>query len=373
MKLVVSFLLLVFSCSFLYADAQTDAKIERLEKSLFELQKIVKQFQEESDDIDNEITNLEQNALKMNGYINSYYVAYAGSAYVDKEDGFRIQRLSFIPHQQINEKLRWLSEIEFEDMPRLKSSGEGNLTKESTGELFVERAYIQYDVSTKLKFRVGRDFLFSTIFSDNHYPTFILNQYRPYLERQMFPSIMDGLELMGNFNFNRTSMDYVLYYGNGNVYKADADVNKQDLLGMRLRFAFPYFKLSRLSLAFADGYTSDTPIPSNNKKHSFAIGLEEKVGYASLTLQYAKSKITELETFNREGYYLRFSYTFDSLTPWIFYETYDASDKDLLVMRERASIGIEYALSKEYKLRLEHYHSYDIGSEETLLAFALNF
>ena len=290
-----------------------------------------------------------------------------------KEDGFRIQRLSFIPHQQINEKLRWLSEIEFEDMPRLDSNGSGTLTAESTGELFVERAYIQYDFNSKLKFRIGRDFLFSTIFSDNHYATFVLNQYRPYLERQMFPSIMDGLELMGNFNLSRTSMDYVLYYGNGNVYKADEDVNKQDLVGMRVRFSFPYFKMSRLSFALADGYTSDSLIPAEYKKQSLAIGLEEKIGHAALTLQYAKSRITELEKFTREGFYLRFAYTFDRLTPWIYYETYDASDKDLLVMQERASVGIEYALSKEYKVRLEHYHSYDISSEETLLAFALNF
>ena len=361
--------------SLLYADIKTDEKIQRLEESILKLQKILKQNQEADDDIEAVITKLERNSLKMNGYINSYYVAYNGTANASEVDGFRLKYISFIPHQQVNDKLRWLSEIEFEDMPRLESNetDNGSLTNNSTGQIFVERAYIQYDISSKLKFRIGRDFLYSTIYSDNHYPSFVLNQFRPYLERKVFNPIVDGLQFMGNFNLNHVGMDYVLYYGNGNVYKAGKDINSQDLVGTRVRFSLPYFKLSRLSFAFADGYTSDTAIPSDYKKHAMAVGLEEKIGNASLTLQYAKAKMAKEKRITREGYYLRLAYTFNRITPWIYYETYDATDEGALLVQKRGSVGIEYALSKEYKLRLEHYISYDVSDEETVLTFALNF
>jgi len=100
MKLVVFLLLLSFSFTSLHADTQTDVKIKNLEDSLLKLEKIVKKFQEESDDLDSVITNLEQNSLKMNGYINSYYVAYAGLANVER--GWFSYSASFIYSSSAN-------------------------------------------------------------------------------------------------------------------------------------------------------------------------------------------------------------------------------------------------------------------------------
>lgn len=334
-------------------------------KRIAALESIVMDLQEELEDTSNDNKEFE---AKFNGYINSQYTSFSGEKNEAKEDGFRLHRLAFIPHQQINSKLRWLGEIEFEDAPRIE--GDDNT---STGKLFVERIYIQYDINSQLKVRVGRDFTHSTIYSDNHYPSFVLNQLRPLLERKMFPQITDGIELMGNFNMEETSMDYVAYYGNGNEAQAHNDVNPQDLYGIRIRVSLPYFRLTRFSFALADGYTSDQKVSGDYEKVSLAMGLEEKINDFSFIAQYAYSEITEEKKIKRDGFYLRASHKIGNFTPWLFYEEYDDSSIDNIAVVKRASVGIEYKVNERFKVKLEQYRTLDAKDIQSIASVALYF
>ena len=370
MKTVFIFLLLSLS---LMADI-TD-RVKELESTVNELQNRLADIQNDENDIEDDISQKELSSIKFNGYINSHYTKYSGSENIDEKDGFRLHRFSFIPHQQVNERLRWLGEIEFEDAPFIQRHNLESISKvhNTSGKLFVERIYIQYDINSQVKFRIGRDFAHSTIYSDNHYPSFVLNQLRPLLEREIFPQITDGIELLGSTYINNTTLDYILYYGNGNTHDAHEDINKQDLYGVRVRFSLPFTKLTRLSFAYANGYTSDAKIPSNYKKDAFAIGLEEKVGNMALTAQYARGHITEVQSYTREGFYLRLAYTIGDFTPWVFYEEYDDSSIDDIDTIKQGSVGLAYSFTQKFKVKLEHYRTNDNKDLKTITSFALYF
>jgi len=334
-------------------------KLKDKSKTITLLKSDVEELKENDESIEESIdeeVNLAASGIKINGYADAYYVAYAGSKNSNKNDGFRSYRFSLIPNQQVNDKFRWLSEIEFEDTPRVEPDyNSGTVSNDSAGSIFLERVYLQYDYNQYIKFRLGRDFVHSTIWSDNHYPTFVLNESRPLLERNIFPHVTDGLEVLGDTNFNNVGIDYVAYVGNGNTYYSHADVNNEDLYGLRVRFTLPFLSYTRLSLSLADGYTSDTAINSNYDKTSFAVGLEQKWNNFELKAQYAFANIEDVVKYEREGYYAQLSYKIGDFTPWIQYESYDASDIDGIKALDREAYGLQYSLFSNVKLKLIEY------------------
>jgi len=354
------------------------SEVSRLKNSnevISTLQENIEELKENDESIESTIDeeiSLAASGIKLNGYADAYYAAYSGKKNKDRNDGFRNYRFSLIPNQQVNDKFRWLAEIEFEDTPRIEPSyNSGTVSDDSTGSLFLERVYLQYDYNQYLKFRLGRDFTHSTIWSDNHYPTFVLNEYRPLLERNIFPQVTDGLEVLGNTMIGKVGVDYIVYTGNGNSYYTHEDLNDKDLYGARVRFTLPFLSLTRLSLAVADGYTTDNILNSNYDKTSFAIGLEQKWNNAELKAQYAYANIEDTNKYDRDGYYVQLSYKLGDFTPWIQYEEYDASDKDGLEAVDRKAVGLQYSLYSNLKFKLVEYLMDD--DKQTLAVGTFNF
>jgi len=97
---------ILFLSMSLYADI--NERVEKLESIILKLQAenkkvkklepIISKLQSEQEETSDD-ENYNEYAIKLNGYINSHYTNYAGSSNTNKEDGFRLHRLSFIPHQ----------------------------------------------------------------------------------------------------------------------------------------------------------------------------------------------------------------------------------------------------------------------------------
>jgi len=396
-KIVLSAVLIsstILPSTSLYADDISDmlSKIEQMQSTIKSLQSEVLKLKDKNKVIDvikteiadlkdndesieesiEEDINLASSSIRFNGYADAYYASYSGSKNSNRNDGFRNYRFSLIPNQQVNDKFRWLAEIEFEDTPRVEPAyNSGTVSNDSTGSIFLERIYLQYDVNQYLKFRLGRDFAQSTLWSDNHYPTFVLNEYRPLLERNIFPQVTDGLEVLGSTMLGNIGVDYVAYMGNGNGYYSHTDLNDEDLYGARVRFTLPFLSSTRLSLAVADGYTTDNIVNSSYDKTSFAIGLEQKWNNLELKAQYALANIEDVIKYDRDGYYIQLSYKMGDLTPWIQYESYDASDADTLKAEDRKAFGLQYSMYSNLKFKLIEYVMDD--DKQTLAVGTFNF
>lgn len=322
--------------------------------------------------------------------MDSYYSQFTGPANAAKNDGFRIYRFSLIPNQQVTDKLRWLTEIEFEDAPMLDASVSTNALG-SYGKIFLERAYVQYDINPMLKFRMGRDFAHSTLWSDDHYPTFVLPENRPLMERNIFPQINDGIEALGGGMVGNVPLDYIAYYGNGNKIAGTTDLNPADILGVRVRAQLPIGSFNRLSFSYANGgdISDKAVITPKNDRNSYAVGLEQKFGDLDIKAQFAKANVDHgivagaPGKYNLTGYYVFGSYVFGDFTPWAQYDVYEdhsVTNKET----KRVSYGLQYAVSSNLKLKLEHkkdeLKTISTGaslpaqsSSETLAAVALYF
>ena len=302
-------------------------------------------------------------SVKINGYMDAYYRIYSGAKNASKNDGFRIYRFSLIPNQQINSKLRWLAELELEDTPRQEDpskettllSGEKitQSTKLQFGKIFLERVYIQYDINPMLKVRVGRDFAHSTIWSDNHYPTFVLPESRPLSERKIFAQLNDGVEILGNTLLGSIPFDYIAYIGNGNAYDSHDDINDEDAIGARLRVQLPLGSFSRVSLAVKQGGTiTDTAVVGKNEQDSIGLSFEQKFDGFDFKGQYSKADISkDSGDYSLIGMYANASYTIGSFTPWVQYDTYE--DESANTKDKRISLGLMYSVSSNLKLKVE--------------------
>lgn len=414
MSLVISSLLFTSSC---YADniADTIASLQKqidalkkevaavhnnskaLEKEIVSVKddsKALKQeivaVQDNSDAIESELSKKSDSSVKMNGYMDAYYGAYSGVNTNDggtTQNGFRIYRFSLIPNQQITKNLRWLAELEFENGPRVNTVG--------LGQIFMERAYMQYDINPMLKVRLGRDFMHSTVWSDNHYPTFILPESRPLSERKIFGHINDGVEVLGNTLVGGIPFDYIAYAGNGNSYQGAYNVNKENVAGARVRVQLPIGSFNRISLAASTGGivagadAITTVGQTKNQQDNIGVSLEQKFAGFDLQAQYSRGKVDKgavnavvlNPSYTQIGYYANLSYMIYNFTPWFQYDVFkDNSTLNTEINHRRLSYGLQYSVNSNLKLKLEHQRDNtkttgvaDATGNSTLFAAALYF
>ena len=352
MSVVISTLLLTSNCM---ADNS-----ESLQSQIDGLKKEIASLQDNSDSIESELAKKDDTSVKMNGYMDAYYGIYSGDKNNGANDGFRIYRFSLIPNQQINKNLRWLAEIEFEDAPRRQPGNEltitGNNVEGLYGQIFLERSYMQYDLNPMLKIRLGRDFCHSTVWSDNHYPTFILPEARPLSERKIFPHVNDGIEILGNTLLGSIPFDYIAYYGNGNKYDGGSDVNSEDIVGARVRVQLPVGSFNRISFSGSTGGMTgaDTAVTTpKNEQTNIGVSLEQKFAQFDLKAQYSQATVNNGNNkYDLTGYYANLSYTYEDFTPWAQYDIYN--DKNTNTEDQRITLGLQYSVSSNLKLKIEH-------------------
>ena len=345
--------------------AQVDkfqTQMDSMNKKISSLEKENKVLEDDVDAAETEAATKDEHSVKLNGYMTSYYGAYSGARHAAGNtagnvinNGFRPFRFSLIPNQQLNDNLSWLSEIEFTDAPT---------TKDLFGEIFLERVYVQYDLHPMFKVRVGRDFFHSTVWSDNHYPSFVLPELNPLSEKKIFGDVLDGVEILGNTVIASLPFDYIAYAGNGNGVNGTKNVNKGGTVGLRMRVQLPIGSFSRISFsAMQGGLLTDTAVSGTNKQDAIALSYEQTFGNFALVSQYTTGKITDANltnattpsTYSLTGMYANVSYKIGDFTPWVQYDTFErgAGGTTVITKDQVISLGLQYAVSRNLKVKFE--------------------
>lgn len=323
----------------------TAATLEELEARIIQLEEELALTSDESKDNAHALSDM----ATISGYADVEF--YDTSA---KNTAFRIHHISLFLKKQLSDKIRFFSEIEFEDAAKLDYNGSA-LSGDSFGKLFVEAVSIDYLADPLVNFRFGRFFTPAGIWNIDHYPPFVPTQERPLHIRNMFPQINDGAMVYGAVGLGKTVLSYDVYTGNGIQNAsisthAKEDSNATKALGTRVTFAFPVLDLTEIGAS----YLNDKFNSGNSK---IARGVHAKAKFANVTLQAeaAHAKNFKDTGVANSGYYLQAMYDWNQWTFGGRYDVYDAnrSVDDNETLRKTAFVN--YHFTKDVVAKLEYH------------------
>lgn len=275
--------------------------------------------------------------LRLNGYYDFEYLA-------DNEGGyahFRQHHISlFIARDW--ETWRLFTELEWEDGTALKGDGVPPAT--GTGEIKMERGWVEYLPSDAINVRMGK-ILLPHYWNVNHYPNVVLSTNRPLMVRNIYPTDTTGIMVYGTVYRGSMGATYRMYAGNGqsaNDARNDDNVNKAT--GGRLTFHLGgLIGLNRLDVS-GSGYSEQNA--TDGAFDVWGADAQVNVGRVELLAEYA-SRTANTDT---EGFYvqpsariageLRAFYRFDSLDNGAFEEW-------------RQTVGLNYRPEPNISLKVE--------------------
>ncbi len=323
---------------------------EEDEDKLSEVEELLKEYEERLD-----------LGVDLSGYVD---VEYRGSDKSGANNGFRMHHLSLFFSKNFNEKLRFFSEIEFEDTPKFDATNDGSGDiKEAEGKIFVEALNFDYRFKQWASIRVGRFFTPAGIWSEDHYPPFVSTQERPLHIRKIFPQLVDGMSMFGTRAVGKKSfLQYVAYVGNGESKtsgKKDDNGNKAN--GFRLNLIYPFADEFMVGVS-AYNDTEDTAHGGADKS---SWGVHAKLRASDFTFQTELAKADYQYDDNitvddeRDGFYFQTSYKMNKWTLGHRYDQYNASkhDSDELT---RNTLFVNYHFNASVSLKFEqHFDSHD--------------
>jgi hypothetical protein len=339
------------------ANVQTTNSQDNIDNNAMAINKVVDSSTEAEmavylyEDLSEEINN----SIKISGYAD---VEYKGSSEAGVNEEFRMHHLSLFFSKQFENKVKFFSEIEYEDTPKFdgKNDGSGEL-KTASGKIFVEALNFDWNYSQHLNIRLGRFFTPAGIWSEDHYPPFVTTQERPLHIRKIFPQLIDGISLFGSSEFTPNHFfNYTTYIGNGesNV-SGKKDLNSSKGVGFKGDYDAPWLD------DFILGFTlyRDNSDSSNNEAEKFAYGYHLKLRQGNFTLQseYAKEELNFeniIEDNISEGYYTQFLYQFDQWGLGYRYDVFDKTNIDI-EKTTRNSLFINYHLNENFTLKGEYH------------------
>jgi len=303
------------------------------------------------EDLSEEINN----SIKISGYAD---VEYKGSGEEGVNEQFRMHHLSLFFTKQFDNQIKFFSEIEYEDTPKLEgvNDGSGDL-KLSSGKIFVEAVNFDWNYSQHFNLRAGRFFTPAGIWSEDHYPPFVPTQERPLHIRKIFPQLVDGLSLFGSTEFVPNHFfNYTSFIGNGesNV-SGKKDLNSSKAVGFKGDYHAPW--LDDFTLGFT--LYNDNQDSSNHDAEKFAYGYHLKLRHEKLTVQaeYSKADLhfaNGLDDYKSEGYYSQFLYQFDQWALGYRYDIFNKKDINIDKVK-RNSIFINYHVNEHFTLKGEYH------------------
>lgn len=300
------------------------------------------------------------NATEVNAYIDFEFI--------NKDDGtpgtFRMHHTSLFFKKQINEKWKFFSELEFEDVPKFEDKGKGEASKDgdtTQGKIFLEAVNFDYEWDSKVIIRGGRFFTPAGIWSENHYPPYVPTQDRPAHIRKIFPQLVDGLMVHGTVPITSgTFLKYNVYTGNGEAGDHDEpgkrDDNGTKILGIKTSFLLPFLDHLEIGATYyTDG--EDRKLSGADKT---AVGLHilAKIGNTTILSEGAQASIVPVvvgaEDYNITGYFLQAMYDYHS---WTFGGRIDFFDKDDSGANDKGtnSLFVNYHIDSNLVVKLEHH------------------
>lgn len=169
--------------------------------------------------------------------------------------GLDVHRMVLMFGYKFNEKTQFVSEVEFEHVK----------------EIYVEQAFLQYEITPWLKFRGGLMLIPMGIINEYHEPSTFNGVERPNLDKYIVPSTWREIGAGFAGVFPSSSLSYQLYIVNGfNGYDGSANLSGSNgfrkgrqkgaeslMSAPNLTFKVNYFGISGLQLGFS-GYRGNT-------------------------------------------------------------------------------------------------------------------
>ena len=339
----------------------TKQKIERLEAELNSLADVVEQQQAKSGD---SATALQQ--TKIGGYGELHYNntekdSASGINAPATKNELDFHRFVLFVNHDFNEKTRFFSELELEH----SIAGEGQV-----GEIELEQAFIEHDISSNLQGKAGIVMLPVGIINETHEPTTFYGVERNPVETNIIPATWwaGGVGLSGH-NASGFSFDALLHEGmnlpddgNFKIRNGRQKTGKATAKDFATTARVKYTGLAGLEFALTGQYQSDysqgnianggsaTLIESHIAYQKGSFGA--RALYARWNLEGAAAKAVNKDI--QEGSYLEASYKITpKLSAFVRYNAWDnggAGDTETT----QADLGVNYWLTDDVVFKADY-------------------
>ncbi len=196
----------------------------------------------------------EEDRLTIGGYAQIDYNQPLGGG-IYNEGGLDVHRMVLMFGYKFNEKTQFVSEVEFEHVK----------------EVYVEQAFLQYEILPWLKFRGGLMLIPMGIINEFHEPSTFNGVERPNLDKYIVPTTWREIGAGFTGVFPTAALSYQLYLMNGfssydgdpllggsNGFRKGRQKGAESIINTpNLSFRLNYFGISGLQLGLS-GYTGQT-------------------------------------------------------------------------------------------------------------------
>ncbi len=338
---------------------------------------------------ENTTSTIENSGERLLGHNISNSVTIGGYAQIDynEPDGSKvgkldIHRMVFLFGYKFNDKVSFISEIEYEHVE----------------EVFVEQAYIKYKASESINVLAGLMLVPMGIINEFHEPPTYYGVERPNVDNYIVPTTWRELGVGISGRIDNASLKYQAYIFNGfksytdgvGVLRGTDGLRKGRQKGAESVVSSPNFSVKldyygipglRVGLSgyFGKTQTDDTAIEASTVGVSM-IGLDARYKYNNLELrgQYITTNLSDTEDYNAltgqdlgskmNGLYAEIAYGFElkgeeKITPFLRYEKHnthadtegslvanDAFDRNELIFGLNYKVADGAAFKIDYQL-----------------------
>ena len=361
MKQAIATLYLALCLCPAITQAATTAELEARLQALQEEIRAITQY---------ETSNRQDQGMTVAGYTDAAYTVDSRNSI---SPSIHLHHLSLFFKQEISQKWRFFSEIEFEDTPQFETGNPVSVLVDcgidtmcgtpddtyttintlgtSEGKIFTEALNLDFSWRAYASFRIGRFFTPAGIWSIDHYPPFVATQERPRHIRKIFPQTTDGITLYGITSVFTHFVSYDLFAGNGEGNSSQEDQNNHKALGLRLNLDLPYLNNFTVGTTLYYDILND-----GTDKNAFGMHTKIRQGDVELQAEYANGLLKPMigNSYRKLGYYLQGLYQLDNWTLGLRYDFYDSQTR-LKVNETTRSLFVNYHITENLNLKLEQH------------------
>lgn len=322
------------------------------------------------------LNSLQSKGFTLGGYGQIDYNEADGSA----AGNLDVHRLVLLFAYKFSDKVSFLTEIEYEHVK----------------EVYVEQAYLRYQMAPSVNFVAGLMLVPMGIINEFHEPTTYYGVERPNVDKYIVPTTWRELGFGFNGNLPNANLKYQAYIFNGfkswqdgaGVLRGSDGLRKGRQKGAEsfvssanFSTKLDYYGIPGLRLGLS-GYFGRTQTDESAEVDSTVgvamIGLDARYKYENLELrgQFINTNLKDTEEYNAltgkdlgskmNGFYAEAAYTFplndvESLTPFVRYENYNthASVEGDLVAdkafdRDEVIFGLNWKVAQGAVLKVDY-------------------
>ncbi|WP_372753720.1 hypothetical protein [Labilibaculum sp.] len=338
--------------------------------------------------------------LSIGGYGEIHYnqQVSGNTRYNGKMD---VHRMVLFFGYQFNDKTSFVTEIEYEHVK----------------ELYVEQAFLNYNVRANASLRAGLMLVPMGIVNEYHEPTTFNGVERPSVDNSIVPTTWREIGVGVSGRVSSLPLKYQVYvmngfngYDDGGLLGGSSGLRKGRQKGAESSFTSPslsakvdYYGVKGLNIGMAGyfGKTQSSEFDGLDKNDDFAVAVADstRVGISMLGMdlryqlnalqvkaQYIHSFINDVAEYNdktgqdlgkqMQGYYLETGYDLlhgkeQALVPFVRYENYNTQHKvdgnttvNKAYDREEVFFGVSYHLAKGAVVKADYQTSKDANDEK---------